>query len=188
MTAFAPPPTGYRPSFSLELMPRRAMRAGLCLTFSAPHGIEGSRKPCRRGACWGACADGHDEACGSVRWRPRLLPRHSNHGRLRASEHSPPAGCLLGPKITWRFEPAFPLSVGFAPVFAPPLLAGMEAESSEALLPVDLVGLFQDDLSKTKVQLSPTPQPPAIPSGVSSKSCRSHIPSPEAAFPRVYRS
>jgi hypothetical protein len=34
---------------------------------------------------------------------------------------------------TWRFEPAFPLSVGFGPVLCLPLFAGTLAESGETL-------------------------------------------------------
>ncbi len=40
----------YRPSFSLESMPRRAIRGVICPPSSKPGGIEGSRNPCRHAA------------------------------------------------------------------------------------------------------------------------------------------
>src|SRR5829696_1050543 len=60
-----------------------------------PRGIEGSRRPCRRAASWGACAGVHDEACGSERWRLWPPPIPWSRERSRPSG-SPRAGCPLG--------------------------------------------------------------------------------------------
>jgi hypothetical protein len=92
--AYALPPICICPASHWSRCPYERC-AGLCPASSRPRGIEGSRRPCQHGACWGASSVDRDEACESVRWRPRLLPRPSNHGRWLPSG-SPRGGCLLG--------------------------------------------------------------------------------------------
>jgi hypothetical protein len=96
------------------------------------------------------------------------------------------SGTPLRSEIRWRFVPFFPLSVGFAPVFAPPFWPGWKpnrvrhapSRSGRPLrgAPEELGAAF------------PTRPPHAIPSSVASKSSPSRSPSPGAASPRGCRS
>jgi len=48
------------------------------------------------------------------------------------------SGMPIRSQTTWRFEPFFPLSVGFAPVFSPPG-GGHTCRVQRSPLPVDLL-------------------------------------------------
>ena len=101
------------------------------LFLKALSDIEGRRRPCQYGACWGASSVDHDEACGSVRWHPRLLPRPSNHGRWL------PSGSPRGERLTCRPQcgasgPICPYLSDSCRSFGPPV-AGTLAESKDAL-------------------------------------------------------
>jgi hypothetical protein len=84
-------------------------------------------------------------------------------------------------------SPLFPYPLDRGSGLLAPLLAGMEAESSEARSQ-SIWSASPRRLSKMRCRASPTPQPPAIPSGVSSKSSPIRSPSPSGASPRGCRS
>ena len=86
----------------------------------------------------------------------------------------------------WRFEPAFPLSVGFAPVFVPPFWQGWKPNRVRHA-PSRSGQLLQGGREELGAAL-PTPRPLATHVSVASKSSPIRIPSPSGASPRGCRS
>ena len=95
--AFVPPPTCICPVSRWSRCPA-ALCAGLCLSFSAPRGIWGSRSPCQHAAPWGVSSADHGEACGSVRWRLQSPRGPWSRGRLQKCGSSRGGGLLGRPQ------------------------------------------------------------------------------------------
>src|SRR3712207_3174164 len=150
-TAFFPQPTCIVPA-SRWIRCHAELSGGLCPSSSKPRGIEGSRSPCRRAASSGACADAHEKACGSARWRPRPLPRPSSRGHWPPSG-SPPKGRLSGRPQHDASSPVCPYPSGSGRSFGPPG-SGYARRVQRCPLPVDLVGLTQP-IQQDSVQALP---------------------------------
>ncbi len=122
----------YRPSRSLESMPRRAIRGVMPRARRARRSSEDHR-PCRRGAWPGACEDVPVFPRG-----PMIGGMASTSGSscvaswALAAERRTASGTLFRSTTRWYLEPGLPRSTGFGPVCSPPFLARTLSESTLA--------------------------------------------------------
>src|SRR5215213_7912234 len=150
--AFVPPPTCICPVSRWSRCPA-ALCAGLCLSFSAPRGIWGSRSPLSAAASWGVSSADHGEACGSVRWRLQSPRGPWSRGRLQKCGSSRGGG-LLGRPQRKALGALLSLICRIRAGLLPPPGGGYARRVQGRPLPVDLLCLAQP-IQQDSVQLFP---------------------------------